>query len=164
MKRNLFILVSLILFGISFNAKAYDFSAINAEGKIIYYNIIDTTVNNYSVEVTYNYIGNSVNNTYTDTLIIPYSVTYGTTTYFITKIGNHAFYRCYNLTSIIIPNSVNNISHYAFNFCTGLDNINLPNSILIIGYSVFSNCDNIISIDIPSSVINIYDNVFENCI
>ncbi|MDB4711201.1 leucine-rich repeat domain-containing protein [Verrucomicrobiales bacterium] len=38
----------------------------------------------------------------------------------VTSIGNWAFSRCDNLTSITIPDSVTSIGHQAFNSCTHL--------------------------------------------
>ena len=55
-------------------------------------------------------------------------------------IGNHAFSRCMDLTSIVIPDSVTHI-----------------------GYSSFLGCSNLTSIVIPDSVIDIDERAFEEC-
>ncbi len=77
-------------------AEAYDFSAVNADGKTIYYNISGTS----NVMVVFNGIGE-----YTGIINIPSTVTYNGTTYSVTKIGTNAFYGCSDLTSVTIPNS-----------------------------------------------------------
>jgi BspA type Leucine rich repeat region (6 copies) len=38
----------------------------------------------------------------------------------VTGIGESAFYRCINLTSVTIPGSVTNVEGYAFQYCTSL--------------------------------------------
>ena len=38
----------------------------------------------------------------------------------VTRIGSDAFYECYKLTSVTIPNSVASIGDGAFDGCTGL--------------------------------------------
>jgi hypothetical protein len=37
-----------------------------------------------------------------------------------TSIGAYAFYHCYSLRSVVIPNSVTSIGDYAFYYCTGV--------------------------------------------
>lgn len=71
----------------------------------IHYNIISGTQN---AEVT------PINNRYSGSIIIPESVSYGDTTYYITSIGDEAFYGCRNLVSITIPDSVTTIRYRAF--------------------------------------------------
>ncbi len=44
----------------------------------------------------------------------------------VTKIGDIAFENCFNITSIIIPNSVTSISEGAFSGCSSLESITLP--------------------------------------
>ena len=46
----------------------------------------------------------------------------------VTSIGTNAFYECYGLTAITMPNSVTNIGSYAFYFCTGLTTVNRSNA------------------------------------
>ena len=55
----------------------------------------------------------------------------------VTSIGNYAFNRCINLTSITIPNSVTSIGNYAFQDCDGLTSITIPNSVTSIGDYAF---------------------------
>ena len=85
--------------------------------------------------------------------------------YFIglTFIGSFAFHNCYNLTSIIIPNSVTSIGQDAFLNCSRLTSIIIPNSVNTIGGSAFSNCSGLTSIEIPSSVTNIGSAIFYYC-
>ena len=54
---------------------------------------------------------------YSGSVSIPSEVTYNGKTYSVTSISDRAFYGCYGLTSIIIPNSVTTIGDYAFYDC-----------------------------------------------
>ena len=79
------------------------------------------------------------------------------------RIADSAFYRCGNLTSVIIPNSVTTIGEEAFEDCDNLTSLTIGNSVVSIGDFAFSSCSNLTSITIPDSVTEIGNRVFENC-
>ena len=129
------------------------------------------------------------NNNNSNILIIPASVTDGTTTTAITAINAgtsaptnlsyykkvvvlkgvtsldyNAFNNCSSLTSVTLPSSVTNILGGAFMGCSSLRSITIPSSVTSIGSSAFYGCRSLTSITIPSSVTNIVDgNSFQDC-
>ena len=58
----------------------------------------------------------------------------------VTSIGNSAFYECFSLTSITMPDSLTRIGDNAFAFCTGLTSLVIPNGVTKIGYGAFDTC------------------------
>jgi hypothetical protein len=58
----------------------------------------------------------------------------------VTSIGGTAFYKCANLTSVTIPNSVTDIGQYAFEICTNLTNVSLGSGVTSIGTFAFLSC------------------------
>ena len=81
----------------------------------------------------------------------------------VTNIGDYAFLKCSNLTSITIPNSVTSIGDRAFSGCYNLTSITIPNSVTSIGPMVFFSCSNLKSITIPNSVTSIGMGAFFSC-
>ena len=113
-----------------------------------------------TVEATYkdtNY------NTYSGSVNIPSSVSYGGTTYQVTRIGDAAFGDCSNLTSVTIPSTVTSIGYFAFMDCSKLANVTIPNSVTDIGNYAFSYCTKFTSITIPNSVTDIGPYAFSEC-
>ena len=81
----------------------------------------------------------------------------------VTSIGDCAFIRCGNLTSIAIPDGVTSIGNSAFLDCSSLINITIPNGVTSIGNSAFRDCSSLTNIRIPDSVTSIYNYAFYNC-
>ncbi len=77
-----------------------------------------------------------------------------------------AFKRCKELTSVIIPESVEYIQYNAFYRCSGLTSISLPQSLKKLsgsGLGNFKGCTSLTSIEIPASVSSISPNDFLSC-
>ena len=92
-------LILSVIFSISASA-----DVVEVDG--IYYDISETTAT-----VTYG------DNKYSGDIVIPESITYNGSKYSVTSIGNYAFWDCYGLTSVTIPNSVTSIGDYVFDEC-----------------------------------------------
>ena len=139
------------------NVWAHDFEV---DG--IYYNILADKTN--EVEVTY--LGSkrdTYSNEYTGSVTIPATITYKSTIYSVTSIGEGAFSGCNKLASVTISNSVISIGSGAFRYCSGLTSITIPNSVTSIGKAAFSICSGLTSITIPNSVTSIGDQAFSYC-
>lgn len=108
-----------------------------------------------------NYI--STPSRYSGDVVIPASITYNGNTYVVTGIGANAFFQCFDLTSVEIPNTVTAIYTAAFRDCWNMTTISLPNSLTEISNSAFTNCSALTSLTIPDNVKNIYSNVFSGC-
>ena len=77
------------------------------------------------------------------------------------SIEERAFFCCYSLTSISLPNSLENIGDMAF-YMSGLTSITLPNSITSIGQSAFASTK-LISVTLPNSLTSIGSSTFSDC-
>lgn len=166
MKKVLLFLAMIIMLG---SAKAYDFSAVSPSGHTLYYTI-ENRSDGYCVMVThpvennsypsgenYSFDGllNSLQGSYYDyysgftrpsgNLIIPDSITYEGITYPVSFIDNCAFFNCYGLTSVHIPNTMLHIARYSFALCYSLSTINIPDGTSLNEGSFF--CCNISTIN-----------------
>ena len=57
--------------------------------------------------------------------------------YPVTSIGDQAFYWCYSLTSVVIPEGVTSIGDEAFYWCESLTSVTIPSSVTSIGNYAF---------------------------
>lgn len=96
-------------------------------------------------------------------ITIPKTIIYEKSTYYITSIGEKAFFNNPELTSIILPNTLTSIKDLAFSGCTSLQNIILPNDISQIGAAAFQDCSSLTSIQIPNNVKIIEKATFNGC-
>ena len=98
-----------------------------------------------------------------ESIIIPNAIECNSRSYKVSSIGDNAFYGCYSLTKIEIPNSVISIGDNAFSYCSSLTSIEIPNSVKSIGEKAFEGCISLSSIEIPSSVTSIGAYTFSGC-
>ena len=155
-KIQLTILLSVLMSMVGTRVLAYDIAVANDDEVIIYYDYIN---NGTELMVTCNNFGEK----YAGTVNIPKEVTYNSTTYSVTSLGDEAFYDCSGLTSVTIPNSVTSIGDKAFWYCTGLTSVSIGNSVTSIGFEAFFACISLTSFIIPNSVTSIGDEAFHAC-
>ncbi len=127
MKTIKLLLTTIAMLLCSVIANAYDFEV---DG--IYYNIISST--DLTVGVTYG------EKKYSGEIIIPSNITYQSRTLNVVSIQDSAFYKCRELTSVTIPNSITSIGKYAFEDCSSLISVTIPNSVTSIGKEAFHDC------------------------
>ena len=70
----------------------------------------------------------------------------------ITEIRDYAFYNCYSLRLVELPESVNRIGAYAFANCFNLETIVIPDNVQEIGQYAFKCCSNLQIINLPEGI------------
>jgi len=80
-----------------------------------------------------------------------------------TTVGNCAFYSCYSLISIDLPDSITSIGEAAFDYCDSLQSITLPQNLTTIGAGAFQGCYSLTSIELPDSLTAIGSYAFQYC-
>ena len=92
---------------------------------------------------------------------IPSSVKYGGTTYNVTAIGDRAFLRCSDITSLEIPDTVTTIGELAL-ADIGVSTITIPDSVETLGDNVLSGAS-MTSVTLSSKLTTIPDKAFNSC-
>ena len=149
--------ISIVLMFSFLATFAYDFEA---DG--LYYRVISTS--DFTCAVVDGEIGNvfSGENLYEGNIVIPSHVEYLNKTLTVTAIDGYAFYKCINLQSVILPETLKSIKTSAFEGC-GISTIHIPNSVTEIGSSAFKNCRNLESISLPQDLKILSSSLFSNC-
>lgn len=81
----------------------------------------------------------------------------------VTEIHKNAFFYNDNITSVVLPQTLNSIRLSAFYACKSLESINLPDSLKTIEPSAFGQCNALKAIHIPASVKNVGEYAFAYC-
>jgi hypothetical protein len=81
----------------------------------------------------------------------------------VTALGYKAFNNCYNITKIVLPESIKTIGSTAFQNCEALTEVNIPSGVTEIGDYTFFNCKALTTVTIPSGVTSIGELAFANC-
>ena len=81
----------------------------------------------------------------------------------VTVISNSAFGSRWNISSIVLPSTLESIERYAFGDCNSISSINIPNGVTKIGYASFWSCDNLETANLPSGITEIAYGAFYNC-
>lgn len=80
----------------------------------------------------------------------------------VVSIGEFAFNRMSNLTSIKLPNTITIINVGAFYGCSGLTSFDIPSSVKFIKMNAFALCDGITDIVIPDGVTQVQSLAFNS--
>lgn len=84
--------------------------------------------------------------------------------YKVTAIGNYAFMYCKKITSVRIPDAVEEIGKSAFYYCTSLASFNIPKSLKTLGEGAFGDCFELSGdVIIPSGMTTLEKEVFLGC-
>lgn len=78
-------------------------------------------------------------------------------------IGEGAFYDCYYLTQISIPDSVKEIENSAFYGCNKLSSVSIGNGVVEIGAWAFKDCSELSNVSLGTSVQIIGEECFYEC-
>lgn len=81
----------------------------------------------------------------------------------VTYIGDNAFYSCKNLTSVQLPATLTTLGRYAFAECDGLTEVTLPNGLTTLNSHAFFDCDGLTEVDIPGNVDVLGEYAFHGC-
>lgn len=81
----------------------------------------------------------------------------------VTSLGNKSFRGCQKLTNIVIPESVSSIGNQCFDTCSIIERIDIPGNVQVLSQNCFSNCQKLSYINIPYGVTTINNYCFNNC-
>lgn len=132
------------------------------EGQTITYTVIDEDTKTCMTKEGHSSLNIPGNNISGD-LVLPERPLDGEVQFTLTSISAYSFYLCRDLTSIVIPTSVNALGNGAFSSCSNLTSIELPNTVTRIGADTFDGCKNLSYIEIPSSITYIGEGAFRHC-
>ena len=99
---------------------------------------------------------------YTGDLVIPSVIHYQGEEYTVTEIGRQAFYESY-IKSVTFPPTLRKINEGAFFQCFQLDSIAIPEGVEIEGTTTFSYCPNLRKVVLPSNMTRIPWGCFNGC-
>ena len=81
----------------------------------------------------------------------------------IRTIGKKAFERCYVLSGVALPDTVEKIEEGAFRDCTALTGIRIPDNVKKIGTEAFAGCTVLTNLSLPAHLEMIESKAFLNC-
>lgn len=79
-------------------------------------------------------------NYYSGDIVVPSTVTYSSATFTVTEIGQDAFGYCRNLTSVVLPETLESIYFDSFSYSTSLTSLRIPAAVTNISAGAFRGC------------------------
>lgn len=81
----------------------------------------------------------------------------------VTKIDDYAFFGCYNIREVRLPDSVVSLGSNAFGFCGALTKINIPAGVATLKQDTFQWCSSLTDVTLSEGVQTIEDGAFTKC-
>lgn len=81
----------------------------------------------------------------------------------VQNLGELTFFGCNSLQSIVLPQQVTTIPYQFLSSCSALRQIDIPNTVTTIGQSAFGGCTSLESIRIPENITDIQEGAFSEC-
>lgn len=81
----------------------------------------------------------------------------------VTRIGEGAFSKCSQLSTINLPDCVTTFDNHAFSYCSNLTGIEMPAQLKTMGYSVFFECDRLETLTLPNYFTTLGNVCFFGC-
>ncbi len=81
----------------------------------------------------------------------------------VTSVGPYAFYKCAEISTLVIPDSVKSIGDSAFSHCSGLMSVDIGDGVTTIGGDAFWMCNSIMNLTVGKKVTTIGRYAFEGC-
>jgi predicted small lipoprotein YifL len=78
-------------------------------------------------------------------------------------IGDHAFFDCTTLRSVVIPNSVTSVGVRAFEGCARIEEITFSDALLTVREHAFSDCTLLKTVNLGTGLTSLGINAFLNC-
>lgn len=100
---------------------------------------------------------------YSGDIVIPASFTFEDKEYHTVSITDYAFYDCYDLTSVSLPNGLGFIGPMAFQYCVQLEEITIPETVNTIAAGAFADCISLTKFNLPKQLVNIGEGAFYGC-
>lgn len=83
--------------------------------------------------------------------------------YPVTTIGERAFEACWQISEVVLPDSIKEIGAEAFSQCYRLESINIPESVTTLRELVFGSCYSLTEVVVPDNITKVELGVFSNC-
>ena len=75
-----------------------------------------------------------------ENVVVAESIEFQEETYTVTGVSSNAFYKCTEVKTIKLPNTIKEIGSYAFGYCVNLEDINIPEGVIGIKTGTFYCC------------------------
>ena len=97
---------------------------------------------------------------YTGDIVIPATVEYDAKTYNVVRINTEAFRDCIDVTSVSLPEGLEDIGFDAFWNCDKLTTVAIPSTVTSISPYAFEDCNELAEFTLPNTVTTVGYNIF----
>ena len=143
------------------------FRANTVEGVSVLYKVLTNAAGDKTVQVgdysTYSR-PNAIANSTTGVVTIPDSAVYFDEKFEVVLVADYAFYDCYYVTTLNLPNTIKEIKPLGVSELTGLTTVNVPNTLERTGRYNFAYMNSMKSITLPNTIKYIDYGTFFNCV